>query len=164
MTEDTNTILSLFPYARGIGYVCLKPPQGLLDSGIVTIRPISNERILGRINKFVEFHRPTLVILREPDTGHSERAKRVHATIEAIVDYAKEQGLPVHRYTRDQIQEAFEVHGAKSKQDITKQLLVWFPELSYRAPKIRKTWMDEDYNMCMFDALALAVTHLHFVK
>jgi Holliday junction resolvasome RuvABC endonuclease subunit len=162
MKQNTPFILSLFPYSRGVGYACLQAPQNLLDSGVVTIRPISNERIVSRINKFLEFHQPTVVVIRDIDAIHKRKAKNVQKTIEIITDYAKTKKLPLFRYTRQQIREAFEVHGAKNKYETAQKIVTWFPYLASKAPEIRMEWMDEDYNMCMFDAIALAVTHLHF--
>ena len=164
MKRHTPIILSLYPYARGIGYVCLDAPQTLLDSGVVTIRPLSNERVLARINKFVEFHRPTVVVIRKLEDLHSRRAKQVQSTIDVITDYAKGLHLPVHQYSRENIREAFEIQGAKTKYEIVQKLVLWFPHLEPKVPKIRKAWMSEAYTMCLFDALALAVTHLHRTK
>lgn len=162
MKQDAPLILSLFPYARGVGYAFLQAPQNLLDSGVITIRPISNERILARINKFVAYHNPNVVVIRKIDSIHSKKSKNVEKTIEAIMGYAKSKKLSVHRYTREQIREAFEVYGAKNKYETAQQIVNWFPLLASRAPEVRMEWMDEDYNMCMFDAVALAITHLHF--
>jgi Holliday junction resolvasome RuvABC endonuclease subunit len=164
MNQDTPLILSLFPNARGLGYVCIEAPKKLLDFGVVTIRPVSNERILARINKFVEFHRPTVIVIRQSQTFTARRAMRVQAVISKITDYAKTQNLPVHRYTRQQIRDVFEVQGAKTKQEIAKQIAQWFPELAPRLPKVRKIWMDEDYNMVVFDAAALAITHMYLMQ
>jgi hypothetical protein len=58
----------------------------------------------------------------------------------------------------------FEQFGAKSKYEIANKIIAWFPQLASRAPKIRKAWMDEDYNMGIFDALALAITHKYLTE
>jgi len=35
------------------------------------------------------------------------------------------------------------------------------PELKYRAPKAWKLWTSEDYNMGIFNALSVALTHAY---
>ena len=164
MNQDATLILSLYPNARGLGYVCLEAPQRLLDSGVLTVRPLSNERILVRVAKFVEFYHPTLIVIRDSDTLTTRRAKRVQGLMDTITAYAKSKNIKVAKYTRQQIRDVFEVHGAQTKYEIAQQIIHWFPELAPRAPKIRKPWMDEDYNMGLFDALSVAITHLYLTK
>jgi hypothetical protein len=62
------------------------------------------------------------------------------------------------------MRDVFEQFGAKSKYEIANKIVTWFPQLVSRAPKIRKPWMDEDYNMGIFDALALAITHKYLTE
>jgi hypothetical protein len=40
----------------------------------------------------------------------------------------------------------------------------WFEDLQPLSPKLRKAWESEDYNMGIFDAMALAVTHQNFTE
>jgi len=63
--------------------------------------------------------------------------------------------LPV---TRDQIQDVFQQFGATTKYDISQILLKEFNGLETKAPKERKLWTSEDWNMAIFDALSLAMT------
>ena len=158
MKKDTVIVLALYPNSRGLGYACLEQPQNLIESGIASVRPIGNKKTLERVVKFVEFFKPKIIVLRDADGKHS---KRVVALIESITKYAKGINLPVYRYKREQIRDAFEVFGAKTKHEIANQIVEWFKQLKPRVPKIRKEWMDEDYNMGMFDALSLAITHMH---
>jgi len=164
MKKDTSLILSLYPNARGLGYASIEPPQKLLDSGIIDVRPVSDDQILARITKFVEFHRPTLIIVRDSNVKNVGATTRVQKLINSIADFAAKHTIPVHKYSRQQIRDVFEQYGATSKYEIAKRIIPWYPELAPRAPKIRKTWMDEDYNMCVFDAISLAVTHLYLTK
>lgn len=164
MKKDITIILSLYPNARGLGYVCLEMPQKLLDSGVVTVRPICNNRILERITKFVDFFKPTIIIVQDCDSSYSRHSRRVARLVEAITKYADEIKIPVHRYSRQQIRDVFEQFGAKSKYEIAQKIISWFPQLASRAPKIRKAWMDEDYNMGVFDALSLAITHQYLTE
>jgi len=75
------------------------------------------------------------------------------------LEYAEETKIPTFQYSRKQIQDVFELYGHTSKFHVAKQIITWFPELSSRAPKLRKPWMNEGYNMGVFDAMALAITH-----
>jgi hypothetical protein len=84
--------------------------------------------------------------------------------MECIEEYAKEINVPVYRYTREQVRDVFEQFQAKTKYDIMKQLVAWYPELKWRAPKVREVWDDESANMAVFDAIALAITHKYLTE
>ena len=159
MKKDTTVVLSFFPNAIGFGYVCLETPQKLLKSGIIKVRPICNGPILKQVKELVELFNPTIVIVRDFDSNPPHRNKRVQQAISGITTYAKEQHIPIYRYSRQQIRDVFEQFGATSKYEISKKIIEWFPVLADLAPVKRKPWVPEDYQYGIFDALALAITH-----
>lgn len=158
MNKNSNVILSLYPNAKGLGYVCADMPHKLIDYGMITIRPFGSRRVLDRIEKFLDFFQPKLLVVRNCKSESDSRRKARKVT-EKIVALAKEKKLPVYEYTREQIRFVFEQFSATSKYEIAMKIIEWFPELKDRSPKIRKVWMDEDYNMGIFDAFSLINTH-----
>lgn len=120
--------------------------------------PFTTERFLRRVSKFIDFYEPTIVVLRNLE-GHTRRWKQAHELVEAITKFAREKGLPVHSYSRNQVRDAFEVHGTKTKHEIAQKIITWTPVLSKHEPKPRKLWLPEDHRMGIFDAVALAITH-----
>jgi hypothetical protein len=164
MKNNMPIVLALYPNARGLGYVCLENPKKIRDSGMVQVFPISNDRILKRVVKFADFFKPTLILVQDCDSSYSRHSKRVARLVEDITKHAKEIKVPVYQYSRQQIRDTFEVFGAKSKHEIVQQIIKWFPQLEPLAPKIRKSWMAEDYSMGIFDALSLAVTHQYLTE
>jgi hypothetical protein len=161
MKNDMVIILALYPNARGVGYACLTMPQTLREVGVATVRPISNKKILERVIKFVDFFKPSVIVLKEYNGSYSRHSKRVVELIDSITKYTEESKVPVYRYSRQQIRDVFEQFGATSKNEIARKIINWFPQLESRTPKIRKPWMDEDYNMGLFDALSLGITHIY---
>jgi Holliday junction resolvasome RuvABC endonuclease subunit len=119
---------------------------------------------LERITKFVEFYTPTIIVVKDYNSSYSRHSKRVAELVESIAKHAGEVKIPVYRYSRQQVRDVFEQFGAKSKYEIAQKIIYWFPQLASRAPKIRKAWTDEDYNMGIFDALALAITHKYLTE
>jgi hypothetical protein len=49
----------------------------------------------------------------------------------------------------------------KTKYEIARTIVKWLPQFKHQMPRFRKPWMAEDYNMGMFDALSLAITHFY---
>lgn len=164
MKHDKVTILSLYPNARGIGYACVELPQNLKETGIISIRAISNEKILERITKFIDFFNPKVIVLRDYGQGSSRQERRSIELIETLTAYARQVKLSVHLYSREQIKDVFEQFDASTKYQIALKLISWFPHLQSHAPRIRKPWMAESYHMSEFDALSLAVTHQYLTE
>ena len=164
MRKDMTIFLSLFPNTRGLGYACVETPETLVDYGVVTVQPVSNEKVFARAKKFIDFFKPTVILIRDVDDPVTRRAKRIQNLVGIITEYAQEHNIPVYRYSRGKIQEVFEINGIKTKQEIAEQIVQWFPELAPRLPKVRKAWMDEDYNMGVFDAISLIATHRYLTE
>jgi Holliday junction resolvasome RuvABC endonuclease subunit len=158
--------LALYPNDRGLGYACLENQKNIIDCGIVTVSklPILNQRILERVTKFVDFYEPSILVVRRQTHNKSKGGGRIQDLERSILEYSEATKIPTHQYTRKQIQEVFELYGNTSKFDIARQIITWFPELSNRAPRLRKPWMNEGYNMGVFDAMSLAITHHYLMN
>ena len=83
--------------------------------------------------------------------------------LDAITKIAAGYGIPVYQYSREQVKDVFEIFGAKTKFERAHKIIETIPALASRAPKIRKPYMDEDYNMGVFDAVALVFVHQYLV-
>ncbi len=165
MHTENPVVLSIFPNRRGFGYACIDiVEKAVLEAGIASVRPISNERIVARVKRYVEFHKPTIIVVRDPAVATARNSKRV-SELNALIDYhSKHNAIPVYRYTRKQVRDVFDVFGALNKDEIAMQIIEWFPELSSRAPSLRRSWEDENYHMGVFDAMALIITHQYLTK
>ncbi|MBS1619280.1 MAG: hypothetical protein JST76_12220 [Bacteroidetes bacterium] len=150
-----SVVLALYPNTRGLGYACLDMPERLLDFGVITVRPACNAIVMRRIRRFVDYYQPEILLVRDVAPSNP----RVCRLVSEIEEHAKAEGLSVERLSRHQVREVFRIFNAKTKYEISRQILEWFPELEGHAPKVRKSYMDEDYTMGIFDALALASAH-----
>jgi Holliday junction resolvasome RuvABC endonuclease subunit len=159
MDYEPPVIFALYPNSAGLGYVCLQIPDKLLGYGVATTKPLSNRRLLRRAEKFIDYYRPKIILLKE--AGASKNGARNDRLIEAITTLSGEMNIKVFRYTRQQIKDTFEVFGAYTKNDMVNKIVQMLPDLAVRAPKEKKWYEKEDYNMVLFDAVSLAVTHAH---
>lgn len=155
-----SVVLALYPNTRGLCYACLHMPEVLIDCGIANPLPFSVDRYLKRVERFLDYYSPQVIVLRglAPNTFRGKQAEKL---IQSISELAVNRGLPIHHYTRRQIRDVFEVYGAKSKYAISQEVINRLPELSHLAPKPRKLWLPEDPHMGIIDAVSLAITHEH---
>jgi Holliday junction resolvasome RuvABC endonuclease subunit len=129
---------------------------------VATTKPISNRRLLRRAEKFMNYYRPDIVILKE--VGSAKNSGRTDRLIEAITTLSSEMGIRIYRYTRQQVKDVFEVFGADSKYKMAESIVKMLPDLAARVPKEKKWYEKEDYNMVLFDAVSLAVTHRYLTE
>ncbi|MBS1594111.1 MAG: hypothetical protein JST90_07285 [Bacteroidetes bacterium] len=160
MKETPRIVLALFPNARGMGYACMDViERQIVDYGVFNSRPLRNAIVLRRINSLIEYHNPSILLLRNyqgTSAQNKTRLKNLNIEISGIAD---KKNTSVYSYSRKQMRDVFEQFGASSKEAVANQLIVWFEELLPLKPRKRKDWMDEDYHMGVFDALALIITH-----
>ncbi|MBS1686315.1 MAG: hypothetical protein JSS76_16350 [Bacteroidetes bacterium] len=155
-------ILALYPNSIGMGYACLKVPERIYDFGVAKVSPLTNRKLLKRAEKFMDYHRPKIILLREVQSSHN--SNRVDKLISAIETLAGEKDLPVFKYSRDQVREVFEVFGCNSKYEMAEKIISMLPDVSCRRPKVHKWYEKEDYNMGLFNAISLAITHVHLAE
>jgi len=158
MSTKIKVVYAIYPNAQGFGFVYMENARKLLDYGAVRINPISNRRVLEKIKQSLDYFRPSIVILLDPEGKSSRTGSRVKELIKKIVALAAELNLPVMQYSRDQIKDVFEQFGATTKYGISQVLLKEFTVLEAKSPKERELWTSEDRNMVIFDSLSLAIT------
>ncbi|HZV69814.1 MAG TPA: hypothetical protein VFG10_09725 [Saprospiraceae bacterium] len=159
MSKEKNKIVfAVYPNANGFGFVYMENARKLIDFGAIRVRPLSNRKVLERINQTINYLRPSIVIVQDPEGKSSRSGNRVENLIKKIVILAKESNLSVVQFSRDQIRYVFEQFGAFTKYEISQVLIKEFTELEDKLPKKRKLWTSEDRNMAIFDALSLGIT------
>jgi hypothetical protein len=156
--KKNNIVFAVYPNANGFGFVYMENARKLIDFGAVRVRPLGNKRVLEKIKQSINYLRPSIVIVQEPEGKSSRTGNRVKSLIKNIVILAKETNLKVVLYSRDQIRNVFEQFGAITKYEISQVLIKEFTELEDKLPKKRRLWTSEDRNMAIFDALSLALS------
>ncbi|GGG24841.1 hypothetical protein GCM10011344_26860 [Dokdonia pacifica] len=155
--------LVLYPNYFGMGYVICENPKELLNYGMAKIRPFTTDRYIKRLHKYLKQYRPTLIILRGYENDDNRISKRTVGVINSFIQEAEAHDIPVYKYSRTQIKEVFSDFGGKSKFAIAKTIASWYPELEPRKPQFKRNSDLEDYNMGLFDAFSLMLTH-HYLE
>lgn len=160
-SRQENLILALYPNPQGFGYAVMENALTVKDYQVVTVRPISNSKILKRVSEYLEYFKPELVVLEDYQGKQSRKSKRVEKLIDQIVKEAKLKGIQVASYAREQIRYTFRQFDAKDKHEISEAIARNIPTLKgYLRPK-RLFYKSEPYTMGIFDAVSLGVTHYY---
>jgi Holliday junction resolvasome RuvABC endonuclease subunit len=161
--KNNNTVLALFPNARGMGYVLAEAADKLLYYGIARIRPMTSQAHINRFRKLLDEYKPEVVVIRDFKRWRNV-SKRVIKVIKVLDKEAMNKGLKVHRYHRTQIKEVFEVFKARNKYEIATSIADLLPELKEYVPKTREYPEPEPYRIALFDCVSLLLTHFYLME
>lgn len=151
--------LSLYPNSYGIGFVISSGPKEIVDYGIKKITPLSSSMFLKQTQLLLQYAQPEIVILRNPTSKRYKWSKQKEQMIDKLKALALSHKLKVFEYDRNQIQAVFSQFGASNKFAIARRLVTWYPFLEAKVPSFRKQYQAEHYQMGLFDAFALMITH-----
>lgn len=164
MKEKKSTILSLYPNTYGVAYALFDSPKKLVSYGLGQIRPVNSKKSRERIQKYIDYYKPDVVLLR----GLSENRthKRTLQLINQIAHEVSAQGLQVYSYTREQIKSTFNEFESQpqSKYQISQKIIEWYPQMENISFPIPKRWMSENFNAGIFDAVSLAIAFWYLEK
>lgn len=154
-------ILAVDPMTRGFGYAIFEEPFYLAEFGFARITEDKKLGAMAHFEKLLTDFTPEAVVLEDTKARGSRRHHRVRELIEALTALARERGVAVSLIARTAVVARFSSGEARAtKQMIAETLVRHFPELRLKLPKPRKMWESEHEHMSIFDALALAVTHV----
>lgn len=153
-------IISVYINTIGFGYAILKDGE-ILDYGMVTVRPANNNKGFCKINEIAGYFQPNTLILE--DFENSNKSDRVKKLIKKLYGYWKDK-IKIHRYSRQQVKDTFQVFGARNKFEIARKIVEIYPQLRTKLPDKRKPWEPENYYQGIFDAISLVLTHYYAIN
>ncbi len=151
--------IAMHPTCFGIGYVIYESLDEIIDFGIRSVDRKSIQDFVTRAESLLDFCKPDIVILLEK-VQDNRVSKRIQNGIQEIINMTRERGLKYYTYTPWHIENTFMDFGISTKYERSKLLASWFTMLKVRMPMKRKDGDAEDYQMTLFDAFGLMVTHL----
>ena len=153
--------LVLYPNTFGVGFVICEGPKEILDYGIKKVNSMSHYKYMKKIKWLIAYCQPDIVLLL--DYKARKVSKRQKDIIDAILQLGRAENLTIKAYSRSQIKQVFTSFNVKTKYEIAMLILKWYPELKDKAPHKRLPWMAEHYQMGVFDAFALMLTHYYLI-
>jgi uncharacterized membrane protein len=159
--DNNGLIVVLYPNGTGLNYIVCENPKELIRYGVARIRPFTVDAHIKRLKEFIEEYKPSMILLRGYNDTDTRISKRVVKVIDKFEKQAHDQELPLYKYTRNDIKQAFQQFGKNTKYGISKIISEWYPELQSRMPALRKNTTAEHYQMGVFDVFALMLTHYY---
>lgn len=153
-----SLVLSVYPNARGFAFVVFEGQLSPVDWGVKEVRGRQRHaRCLLSITALIERYRPAAIILQDMSKTGTRRARRLRDLNDGIENMAEDYAIPIFRYSRARVREAFAPFGPVTKQAIAETIAKHIPVFERYVPPLRKPWRSEDARMGLFDAAALAL-------
>ncbi|HWH60026.1 MAG TPA: hypothetical protein VN682_20530 [Terriglobales bacterium] len=151
-------VLGVHPNSRGIGWVLLEGAGKPLDWSIA--RTTDNKKCVALLDQFFESRSALCLVLEEYSGRGIRRGVRVQHLCGDIIKRAKSAGIPTYVYSKSDIQTCFFPKGGRDRYAIAKTIAKRVPGFALRLPPRRRLWVSEDSRLALFDAAAIALTHL----
>ena len=153
--------LALDPGTREMGYAVLESTD-LLYFGVHTFpHRCAARRLCAEGQRFVQglldAYAPQLLVIEKTWYAKSKRSTRLHVFVEAMEDFAHQQGLVVRAYTPRMVKKMICGHGDATKRDVAETLIR--QRYHFLAKYLQRDLRThEKYWQSMFDAVALGLT------
>ena len=161
--QDRSLVLGLHPSAGGLGWAIFADPFTVHDHGVYRAsKRNKNASCLKKAAWLLARHKPEVLVLEAFDAESTGRSKRISQLYLAIANLAAEQGVEFFVYRRDEVQEAFRIVEARTRDEIAEAVTRHVPALNPYLSDKRKAWKGEDRRLSRLCAAALVLTHYHF--
>ena len=160
MTSSNPALtLAVHPAAKGFGWVVFEG-DGPVDWGIATARTNHNARSMKRFARLLDHYQPSALVLEAFEGPDAHRGERIQTLAKEMHGAASVRDIAVYVYRRADIGRSLLGKPAATRQDMARAVAEHLPFLEPQLPKARRPWTSEDARQPLFDAAALALTHL----
>jgi hypothetical protein len=155
MNQINNERLLAFDiHPQRFGYAVFEGPENLLDCGAKNFRRGVNAVCIPfgpKISQLLSEWRPDIVVLRKPSRGSAA------GKMKSILTRVETAHIKFRLLNQAAIENTF--LPSRNKYERARVITASLPELTYQLPAKRKPWQPEPYQMTVFDAVALGLTH-----
>jgi Holliday junction resolvasome RuvABC endonuclease subunit len=158
--RNSETVLAVYPCARGLGFVVTRGPLSPTDWGTRrTDGKHKNAKCLEKVSKLIDIHQPDAIVMEDPTAEGSKQPERIVRLCQGIASLADSRSIEVHVYSRARVIEYFSKFGGKTRHDIAMVIAKQVSALERFLPPRRRAWDVESPRMSIFKAAALAMTY-----
>lgn len=152
-------IFGFKPTSHGYGWIAFSGPFTIHDWGLSDTKRDKNEGCLRKLESLLTRLNPHTIVLEAFENTTKLHSMRIVRLYRAVVALARERGIEVAIYAKNEVSACFVSVGAKSRHEIAMALARSFEILRDRLPAPRKAWEGPHRKMALFDAAAIVLTH-----
>jgi len=112
------------------------------------------------LRKLIEKHLPHIIVLENHLRSRYHKRKRIAELLSLMEEHAREGGLGVVKYSREEVREALGLPENGNKDEVAAKVAGRLRMLRRQVPRKKEVWDAERYGMSIFTAAGLGLTHL----
>ena len=158
-------VLAIAPNKEGFGFALMRDTDTLLDWGTRSAgKGDKNANTLAKVKDLIIRLQPDMLVIPDVWEKGSQRGERIKRLTRQAADYARQKKLKVKKTGQGLVNQFFFAGAKGTKYDRALKISNRFPdELEDLLPPKRLVGMDENHQMPVFDAVAIATAYL-FLK
>ena len=158
-SRSLGLVLAVHPTSKGFGWVLFEGPHSPVVWGIASAKRNRNATSMRRFESLLNQYQPAVVVLEEFAQNKSRRGDRIQELSQTMSGFARNRDIAVAVYSREAVGRLVAGDKAAKRHAIAEAVCQQFGIFRLRMPKKRDLWQSEDSRQCLFDAVALAMTH-----
>ena len=158
-SQDHGLVLAVHPSSRGFGWVLFEDPLAPVDWGIASAKVNRSAQCLARFKQLLDQYQPSVLVLEKFEEDDSRRSERIRLLAQAMRGFATNRDMDTPVYSREEVSGALTGARKSTRHAVARAVAERLPILQHRLPEARRLWQSEDGRQCLFDAVALGITH-----
>lgn len=161
LEENFETVLTVYPNAKGYAFALMQGPLIILEKKMVGMSPVDNMEVVNDVKKLIREYKPQALIIENEKCKYSRKQERGKQLLRMLSNMARKEACEVFSYTREDIRLVFEIWKAKNKYEIAEVIarnIKSFRILLYPKPRYPDS---QKYITALFDAVSLGITHYY---
>jgi Holliday junction resolvasome RuvABC endonuclease subunit len=151
--------LAVHPTSKGFGWALFEGPQTPVDWGISSAKGDRSAASIKRFQELLDQFQPTVLLLEKFEGDEVRRSERLRELFASMQGSAASRDMQTYIYSRDDIGRTIANDADATRYDVAVAVSERLPFLKTRLPAKRKVWESENDRRCLFDAVALGLTH-----
>jgi hypothetical protein len=153
--RERRSIVGIDPTPRGIVFVFFERGE-LLDWGHRSGK-LDVAAQLAIVDRLIDGCAADVLVLEHPDATGCRRRPRVRSLLRAIQRHGQARQVAVMLVARHEVRRVWQARGVNRKDVAAAAMAKDFPSLASLVPPRRKSHMNEDPRVNIFDALSLVL-------
>jgi len=155
---NNPVVLAVALSTWGVGFAVIEGKDMLVDWGMTATKGDKNALAAFEIEKLIAQYRPSVFVMEDAHAKDSGRSQRIRSLAKRLCAVAVRANVQTAIMPRQEIRKSFFPDGSATKDALAAAVADIFPEeLGRLLPRKRQAWMNEHFNLAVFEAVAAAL-------
>lgn len=155
--RSSGLVLAVHPTTNGFGWVLFEGALAPVIWGIASTKDKRNSTAMRRYETLLNQYQPSVVVLE--GFKEARRGARIQELAQTMSGFAANRDVEVVVYSREFVSRNLTGDARAKRHAVARTVVDALPIFRRHMPPKRELWQSEHSRQCLFDAVALAMTH-----